>query len=605
MSLLVWLPLITNTVNKGLLSPTITTTGTISYSAGKIGNALTFNNSALTLNPAPITGSTSEFSFAFWYKPTDTTNAHCIYNGRATVGGAVGIFRLSANTFRFDDGAQHTFTYKTVKDTWQHIVFTRDNTSIKLYVNGVLNQTMTSSSFTSTGSTASIGLSSTSGATPSDNALFGQLNDYRIYDHVLSKKEVKELAKGLCMNLPLDWGGNPNMIKDSYTWMNKNVGSHWVSTGSITKAVIEDDTAPCRWVYKVTKNNSAGTSTATGGAFYGIGTQGLALTDLVEGETYTYSFWAKADSSNDTSFNLQAGSVCESQTMLSSTGFTNLDSNWRKHTVTFKWTKTTKLTACFYCNTPSGKTQIFYCCGLKLEKGSVATPYIPHVDETAYTNNGYATKYLQDCSGYNRTVTVNSNNIISVATDAPRGTGTNITKSGKLTIANSFPVGTFPSFTVNAWIRTKSDTTYTLWYDFFGISATTNTDSNSLFRMEISNTAGTAFNWYGPMADSGGLFNKTISTDTWYMVTLVSDGTKFIGYLNGVQYATKTPDTDARKGWKATGNFYIGDSNIWFDVTDVRAYATALSAEEVKELYQVSAQIDKSGNFYCGQLMEV
>ena len=602
MSLLVWLPLISNTVNKGLLSPTITTTGTISYSAGKIGNALTFNNSALTLKPAPITGSTSEFSFAFWYKPTDTTNAHCIYNGRATVGGAVGIFRLSANTFRFDDGAQHTFTYKTVKDTWQHIVFTRDNTNIKLYVNGVLNQTMTSSSFTSAGSTASIGLSSTSGTTPNDNALFGQLNDYRIYDHVLSKKEVKELAKGLCMHLPLDWGGNPNMIKNSYTWMNKKLGNN-NAPGTKTKTVTESSIAPCKWVFKCQIQNTGATAVGSNGVYYPIDTQGLALTDLIKGETYTYSFWAKSDSG--LAGGIYASSICESQTKISDSGFGALDSNWRKHIVTFKWTSTAKLTCSFYVTVPASSTIDFQVCGLKLEKGDKATPYIPHVEETAYINNEYATKYLQDCSGYNRTVTVNSNNIISVATDAPRGTGTNITKSGKLTIANSFPVGTFPSFTVNAWIRTKSDTTYALWYDFFGISANNASGSNSLFRMEVANTAGTAFNWFGPMQkNAGGLFNTTISTGQWYMITLVSDGAKLYGYKDSVLYGTFTPE-EAKLGWSTTGTFYIGDSNIWFDVTDVRAYATALSAEDVKELYQVGAQIDKSGNFYCGQLVEV
>ena len=58
MSLLVWLPLISNTVNKGLLNSTITTTGTISYSAGKIGNAITFNTSSIVLKPAPLTTNT-------------------------------------------------------------------------------------------------------------------------------------------------------------------------------------------------------------------------------------------------------------------------------------------------------------------------------------------------------------------------------------------------------------------------------------------------------------------------------------------------------------------------------------------------------------------
>ena len=604
MSLLVWLPLTTDTQNRGLSSPVITTTGTLSYDAGKIGNALTFNNSSIVLSPAPLNTNTKEFSFAFWFKPTSMTTYQCFYAGRNAVGSAIALWLAPENKWRFDCGSNTALNFGATLNEWHHFVFTRSESKTNFYVDGILKQTFNSTSFSVSATSATIGMDATLG-TSGTYPITGQLNDYRIYDHALSKREVKELAKGLCMHLPLDWGGNPNMIKNSYTWMNKNLGSpNSPSTTRIyTRSIIEDEEAPCHWVYKCQIEN-AGTSSQGGcGCFYGVGAQGLALTDLVEGDTYTYSFWAKSDSG--LSSGLDSAAIVETQTRVSYSGFGALDSNWRKHVVTFKWTKTTKLTACFYVTVPASSTIDFQVCGLKLEKGDKATPYIPHVDETTYTNNGYAIKYLQDCSGYNRMVTVNSNNIISVATDAPRGTGTNITKSGKLTIANSFPVGTFPSFTVNAWIRTKSDTTYTLWYDFFGISANNYAGSDSLFRMEVASTAGTSFNWFGPMQkNAGGLFNTSITAGQWCMVTLVSDGAKLYGYKDSVLYGTFTPE-EAKLGWSTTGTFYIGDSNIWFDVADARIYATALSAEDVKELYQVSAQIDKSGNFYCGQLVEV
>lgn len=124
--------------------------------------------------------------------------------------------------------------------------------------------------------------------------------------------------------------------------------------------------------------------------------------------------------------------------------------------------------------------------------------------------------------------------------------------------------------------------------------------------MEVASTTGTSFNWFGPMQkDAGGLFNTSITAGQWYMVTLVSNGTQLLGYKNGVQYGTFTPDTDARKGWQAKGAFYIGDSNIYFDVADVRIYSTVLSADDIKELYQIPAQIDKSGKIYCNTLVEV
>ena len=90
------------------------------------------------------------------------------------------------------------------------------------------------------------------------------------------------------------------------------------------------------------------------GVFFGYGTQ-LGLTNTTQlqqtipvGTTFTYSFWAKCDSGNSIGFS--AGAVCESQTHVSNTGFGNLTTSWRRHTVTFKQTRTDKKIA-FKCDT--------------------------------------------------------------------------------------------------------------------------------------------------------------------------------------------------------------------------------------------------------------
>ena len=590
MSLLAWYPLIANGNNQGLDGVNLETIGTIPYTAGKLGNAATFSANLANYYRRAQIKIYNNFSFACWYKlnSTDSTTWQTLFfEGRDVNSDGWG-FRINGSNKRIGFCCGNVGWYYGTDlaiGQWHHVCMTIKDSVWTAYVNGsqVGSGTVdTLPALTEWGTYLYIGCLS-----GSYYPLNGQVQDVRVYDHPLSAREVKELAKGLCMHIPLDWGGNPNIIPDSPVATNPT----------------EVNSELGRTVY-------VRSTTATGESYLWSGRSSV----VSQSTQYTFSAWYWVNeyvksvelfwlSTNTT--NKKTGTNYDNVT--NKTSWTPTPNQWHYVTWTFT-TKSDDYTGVIRWDnngsTTSGTAAILKVYNMKLEKGSKATPFVPNSDDSIYTSYGYGSKFSEDCSGYNRTVTVNSNDTIGIATDSPRGTGTNITKNGKLTISNCIPVGTFPMFTVNAWIRTKSDTTYSLWYDFFGISATTNTDSSSLFRMEISNTAGTAFNWFGPMADSAGLFNKTISTNTWYMITLVSDGTKFIGYLNGVQYATKTPDTDARKGWKTTGDFYVGDTNIWFDVADVRVYSTVLSADDIKSLYQTGASIAKNGAFMTGQLVE-
>lgn len=603
MSLLVWLPLISDTKNRGIANPTITTTGTIAYNAGKIGNALTFSNSALTLNPAPLNTDTKEFSFAFWFKTTNTGSTQCLYNGRTAVGSAIAIF-LIGNKWRFDDGNQKTFNFGATANTWEHIVITRDETNTKLYINGVLKQTIASAAFTCATTTASLGMSSTSGATPSANAIIGQVNDYRIYNHVLSLKEIKELSKGLTIHLPMSWGALPNMIKNSYTWMNNNLGTN--NAGSATKSIITDNYAPCKTVMKAVFNNTGTSAIGNAGFYYPIGTQGLATTDLTSGETYTYSFWAKADSTNTGNVSLSAQAIVESQTLVSSTGFGNLTSDWRKHTVTFKWTSTGKLTACFYMTIPASSTITIYLCGIKLEKSSVATPYIPHTAESAYTSKGYANFYKDECSGYSRGVTTGGTAVIGE--NSPRGTGTYCTSGCYLQATSGFPLSsTMSPFTITMWFKPDIGKTFTSWSDVFRFWINTEAGNNTHFRLETQNTSGNNYSLYynnsGQSSYGGGALT-TITENKWYHIAFCCDGTTIKQYVNAEQKINHTINTGF-KPTGPTGYFQVGDSGMYASYADVRVYATCLTADDIKELYQIPVSIDKTGKMYCNELVEV
>ena len=58
------------------------------------------------------------------------------------------------------------------------------------------------------------------------------------------------------------------------------------------------------------------------------------------------------------------------------------------------------------------------------------------------------------------------------------------------------------------------------------------------------------------------------------------------------------------------GNYYIGawsteiKQNYKGLISDFRIYKTALTAEQIKELYDTSATIDKDGNIYAREVIE-
>ena len=131
----------------------------------------------------------------------------CIYNGRADIDSPIAIF-IIGESIRFDDGELHRELLGIEINKWRHIVITRDSNNIKIYLNGKLRRTTSSTSFTSNKITyASIGCSSENTNTPRDKALNGDLNDFRIYGTALSEDDIKELY-----NVPTSLDNNGNIF---------------------------------------------------------------------------------------------------------------------------------------------------------------------------------------------------------------------------------------------------------------------------------------------------------------------------------------------------------------------------------------------------------
>ena len=90
------------------------------------------------------------------------------------------------------------------ENTWTHITITKSLSDLKVYKNGILVNTRIHTSNdawkNASGTRYRIGRDNRNDNT----ALNGMVSDFRIYDHILSVKEIKELSKGLILNYSFD-----------------------------------------------------------------------------------------------------------------------------------------------------------------------------------------------------------------------------------------------------------------------------------------------------------------------------------------------------------------------------------------------------------------
>jgi hypothetical protein len=97
------------------------------------------------------------------------------------------------------------------------------------------------------------------------------------------------------------------------------------------------------------------------------------------------------------------------------------------------------------------------------------------------------------------------------------------------------------------------------------------------------------------------------SVNVWHHYVMTGDGTTCKLYVDGVLYGqAKTYKAISGtsiyiNGWDSSTSYCSDNTNI----SDFRIYATALSTDDVKSLYQNSAYIDSSGNVYGAVHSEV
>ena len=544
MALQVWLPLNKSGADKNQGLANINIVNNASYEvSGKLGGC--YKNGTINSGWGKDYNACLGLSASCWINiPTIEGNAIILgsahnypANTRFYVGCYNGYFSGGFGNTTWGDAASNR---KIESGTWYHLCMTTFGTNWKLYINGQCVQEKTSS------------------ANPV--ILYGNIyigekqalyNDFRIYDHCLSPKEVKEISKGLVLHYPLN-----DAYMQSTTNLNKSIGTTWANWG--TNTIIGDSfMSP-----EGTTGSHIKCSSFTDG---GICTTHSSFS--VKPDT-TYVISAKMKVTGSAHRNLfYWREYNSSKTQLSENGkwsATNVIEYGNGYKLyygvitTASTASSVTLQSYFY---GSGEHWIY---DIQVEEGQYPTPFAGY-----NTSRIAATVY--DCSGYQNNGTISGS--LSCSTDSPRYNKSCKFGSGIIGTTSGFASAQSYAF----WANVIDKTAQIVFVDGvsklgFGISASgyfsCSTSGKTSARYSTANLT-TGWHHFAVVNDllyiDGVLQEKPSGTDTWiYSGSMLEIGNR----SNGTSYP-----------WKG-------------QISDFRVYATALSEEDIKELYNTSCIIN-------------
>lgn len=588
MSLRIWLPMNHDLRNQGLDNVTITNHGATFNSAGKLGGCYKTSSTAtidLGYNGNQI--NSGSISFGGWFKfnkaelwsvmssysytstrttPTGNLIGNNSYGGVSLQWYTNNIYNDNTLTTLYvqgylrstTNGAKATSGVSLPFDTWVHIFFTFDKLSkvMTIWLNGEAKYTFTNLEFTDAVSrNLLVNYSAVAGGNgPSFNIPF-LINDVRIYDHCLSPMEVKELAKGLILHYPLNRQG----LGQENLLLNSTIPTSGSGATGVTKSITEDG------IQKVVA--------ASGNRNWCTFNNHNTTLNLTKGDTFTFSLMIKSNDSikkptvyfqNGLGYYSMQGTMSSHWSIIYYTGVWSIDN------------LTTNIHLGF-----SSAPGTYYIKYFKLEKGDKVTPWAPNHTDELYTTMGLNSTTEYDCSGFCNNGTWHG--IRSYTSDTAKySVSTTATGSGTTYLEGV----TLPAEakTVALWIKNTNKSSNGAIFNDKTTGLQIGLLNSLLYMNSKASTAGfTTTHW--------------INGEWNHVVAINNNGTRSL-YVNG--------QAETQSG---ASNYYIHNAdNFWVwnrsynnnypftgSLCDLRIYATALSASDVKSLYQNCATIDPDG----------
>ena len=545
------------------------------------------------------------------------------------------ISTLRSNT----NGARATSSYEIPFDTWVHLflVFNKETKVLQLWINGALIRQSTMLDF-SDARNYNLFLNYSGiwgGNGPGFNIPF-LTNDVRIYDEALSEKEIKRISQGLILHYLLNrngWGLE-NLMPNS---INMPLGSSSYTTGTWRNAGTS----------RMTRSRVAITDSPIGNNAYGfqsVGLQthydascwGIDAFPRESGATYTLSAWGRIVGGSSTPALL--GFTANSSTYVDyggsygkakgtdeeyygdgayayAGGRLNPNGEWTKVWRTFTSTSTAGAIYVGFCTAQTGDSVTVQVCGVKLEKNNVMTPWIPHNNEDAYTLFGLNSMIEYDYSGYcnnGQYYTYDTNGSITYTSDTPKyaisthiesANPTSSAASGTRYLYGHCSLTNPTQMSVAFWLKpisggygnnTGQGYFCTTNYAYGSTSVGTDYQSSAMNHRDST----IDINDSSSNTQCRPSFSPTMGE--WHHYVITYDGQVGRVYKDGTQ--TSTAQFNAVKTLDSFIGVVIGFSKaggVWRRnnacYSDFRLYATTLSSDDIKSLYQNCVTIDSDG----------
>lgn len=576
MALQIWLPLNGNLNNQGLNTYTISNTGVID-SLGKIGSCYSYSKQ-YTLISGDIISNLSKFSISCWVYLTNASTYN-IFTSENSSG--YWQFLLGNNSIKVRDsvsGLSGSRIEKTItaipSSVWVHVTVVYDEGVVKVYQNGVLKDTLTfhSGATMNTHDKMYIGADGLNNTSSYPGNC--KINDFRVYNHCLSDKEVSEISKGLILHYKLS--ENYQTLNNSFKYPTFNTSSghggwsHWApsnNTGTYSQNTNRE------YIYRDTQTYSHYFEHKSGANYY-ICYQSPAF----EGGYRSAQAIIKMPNGEDPRGYVWFGHNANVGTNPPTT-FTQLgDGFWLMKHEGFQQDGSNDLVSI----------------GISHNKGVYVSEAYLENDKKVCSDIFSTNNNVIDCSGYTREGEIIGN--LTTNSDTPR-----------YDYVTSFDGKSYIQITSPS-VEVRSVSFWAKWDSIPSGQSVVFVDQKSKMGFGLMST--------GILCSCNGIstntFNKTsIVANKWYHFVIVNTGTAPTSknrdlFINGVKQipTSNTSDWTFDIDYLQVGKRSTTSDGFVGSISDFRMYVTPLTDNDVMDLYSTSTSVDNFGNLHCYEVDE-